>query len=75
MLLREITGLTDAQMATVATIPPHFRLAYVKGCKGSRAMAIKAFCLECLGYERSAIRDCPSGGCALWAFRPYQRKR
>ena len=34
---------------------------------------IKAFCLECNGYEEAAIRGCSASGCALYRFRPYQR--
>ena len=39
----------------------------------SRKAAIFAFCQECTGYERAAIRDCKDSGCPLWPYRPYQR--
>ena len=36
--------------------------------------AIKAFCLECNGWEEAAIRVCPSTACPIFKFRPYQVK-
>ncbi len=40
----------------------------------SRAAALKLFCLECVGCERAAVRDCTDQACALWPWRPYQRR-
>ena len=34
--------------------------------------AIKAQCLVCVGYDRTAIRDCTGYSCPLWAYRPFQ---
>lgn len=31
--------------------------------------AIRAHCLECCGGSPSAVADCPSAECALFAFR------
>jgi hypothetical protein len=45
-----------------------------KAIAGSRAAAIKLFCLECVGCERAAVRDCTDQACALWPWRPYQRR-
>lgn len=45
-----------------------------KAVAGSRAAAIKLFCLECVGCERAAVRDCTDTACALYTLRPYQRK-
>lgn len=42
--------------------------------KTSRAAALKLFCLECVGCERAAVRDCTDQACALWPWRPYQRR-
>lgn len=36
----------------------------------SRKTAIKAFCLECVGFERAAITECTAYACPLWGFRP-----
>lgn len=51
----------------------------VKGClnrafskDGSRANAIKAFCLVCVGYERKEVQNCSARHCPLWEYRPFQ---
>ncbi len=33
---------------------------------------IKAFCLECNGWEEAAIRECCAPACPLYRLRPYQ---
>jgi len=38
--------------------------------KCSPRAAIKAFCLECVGYERAAVNECAAFACPLWAYRP-----
>ena len=50
-----------------------------KGClkrafskDGSRANAIKAFCLVCVGYERLQVKNCSARHCPLWEYRPFQ---
>lgn len=35
---------------------------------------IKAFCLECNGWEETAIRECLATACPIFKFRPYQFK-
>lgn len=48
----------------------------------SRAKAVKAMCAQCMGCTRDEIapgfrdqvRDCTSQKCALYRFRPYQKK-
>lgn len=37
--------------------------------------SINAFCLECLGGDRAAIRTCTAPACPLYEVRPFQRKR
>jgi hypothetical protein len=32
--------------------------------------AIKAFCLECIGYERKEITNCTAPLCPLYEYRP-----
>lgn len=42
--------------------------------KASPRQAVKAFCQECCGYDRAAIRDCTAFACQLWNLRPYQQR-
>jgi hypothetical protein len=38
----------------------------------SKAAGIRAFCLYCVGYVRTDVRNCTSFGCPLWPYRPHQ---
>jgi len=40
----------------------------------SRKSGIKAFCIECNGFESGAIADCTANACPLWEYRPYRGK-
>lgn len=31
--------------------------------------AVKAFCTECMGFERARVKDCTSKTCPLWPWR------
>ncbi len=47
-------------------------LAAVSG-KASPRSAIKAFCIECMGYARTEVADCNTIECPLNMYRPYQK--
>lgn len=49
----------------------HFVAAWAGKCSPRRA--IKAQCLECVGFDRDAITDCTAFACPLWNFRPFQK--
>ena len=42
--------------------------------KTSPRASIKAFCLECVGFDRAAVTTCTAYACPLWNLRPYQPK-
>lgn len=42
--------------------------------KTAPRQAIKAMCLECVGFERKAVTECTAYACPLWESRPYQEK-
>lgn len=48
-----------------------FKAAWVRKC--SPRQAIKAHCLECVGFDRHEITDCTCWACPLWNFRPFQK--
>lgn len=35
----------------------------------TKGRAIKLYCLDCMGYQPSAVKDCPDTKCALWRYR------
>jgi len=46
-----------------------FERAYA--AKAAPRSAIKAFCLECLGFDEAEIRNCTAPACPLYEYRPY----
>ena len=67
----------DRRFAQVAEHYPSrmglFRKVYQ--WQASPRQCIKAFCLECNGWEESAIRVCTATACPIWRLRPYQSQK
>ena len=59
-------------------IPSKYQQVYLRAATGksSPREAIKAKCLDCVGYEEPSnrIRACSAKTCPVWQFRPYQKK-
>jgi hypothetical protein len=55
-------------------MPKSCRAGYLRAAEGTASPreAIKAFCLECVGYKRVEVRRCTATACPLWAYRPWQ---
>lgn len=39
----------------------------------SKAEAIKAMCLECVGFKYKRVTACTAPRCPLYSVRPYQK--
>ncbi len=67
--------LVSPQDTTIATeyelrIPPAHRGRYRRASTGrSRKAAIRAFCLECVGWSSKEVKLCTSPGCPLFKYR------
>lgn len=78
---RSIASLSEKIAAKragrIATAPESFRKLLTQSWAGkcSPRAAIKAFCGECQGFDRSAITNCTAYACPLWMFRPYQTQK
>lgn len=54
--------------------PEHLAPLFARAASGkSRAAAIKAFCIECVGFKRADVTNCTAQQCPLYPYRPYQR--
>ena len=54
-------------------IPKVHKINYDKAMKGrSMKAAIKAFCLECVCWQKEEVRLCTDIGCSLYPYRPYK---
>lgn len=70
-----VTEQINAKRAKrIQTAPVSARKALARSYsqKCSPRSAIKAFCLECVGFDRKAITECTAPACPLWNFRPFQ---
>ena len=78
---QEITMLRMSKQAEKiakrrADMPEVYRANYDKAMTGkSLKAASKAFCLECVQWQREEVRLCPSYACPLWLYRPYKDKQ
>jgi len=69
---REITGsAADFERENgLSDVPAAYRHLYRSAWTGrSRKAAIRAFCLACVGWQPSEVRNCTSPACPLYEFR------
>ena len=68
-----VKPLNPRALAVISESPARYRTIMERAFTTNRkSLAIKAFCLRCVGYEREEVRRCTSFGCPLWTHRPYQ---
>lgn len=70
--------VTEKQKKHVDTVP-QLRRGIIERAYGgkSKATAIKAKCIDCMGYEdvKTRVSECASEICPLWPYRPYQKSK
>ena len=70
-----------AEIAQIAKrledVPETMRRTYLRAVSGkSKPAAIRAFCAECVAWEREEVRRCTAPACPLYPYRPFMgRKR
>ncbi len=58
----------------LAAMPAVYQAGYLRALGGrSPKAAIKAFCLECVGWQRAEVATCTALACPLWSYRPFRR--
>ncbi len=63
-------GKEAARQKKLLEIPVRQRQIFRQAWKGrSRKAAIRAFCLECIGYEAAEVNRCTAPTCPLYEFR------
>jgi len=59
-----------AREKRLAGVSAKYRALYQKAWEGnSRKAAIRAFCLECVGWSENEVRLCKAPACPLFEFR------
>lgn len=68
--------LNEPQKMLLKQYPDLYKSLYVRVAQKQAPprLAIKAKCLECVGWMRKEITECSAIDCPLWAYRPYQTK-
>lgn len=66
----------QAEIAKIAKrledTPETMRRTYLRAVSGkSKPAAIKAFCAECVGWDREEVRLCTAPACPLFPYRPF----
>ena len=57
-------------------MPESCRRTYLRAMKGRSATAgIKAFCMECVCWDRGEVARCTSPACPLYPYRPFKGKQ
>lgn len=61
-----------AILRRLTEMPVTCRQNYLKAMSGKSVTAgVKAYCMECLGHDRSSVRRCTDLGCPLFPYRPF----
>ena len=71
-----MTDRASALAAETPFVPAASRPGYIRATTGkaSPRQAIKAQCLQCMGYDRAGIAACTGFTCPLWDYRPFQTR-
>lgn len=66
----------EAVASRAMQAPPKDRPGYILAAAGkaSPRAAIKAFCMECVGWRRAQVTRCTASVCPLYAYRPFRKE-
>ena len=65
--------MDDRIQKRLSDMPNAYRNNYRKAMNGrNRTAAVRAFCLECVSWQRNEVKDCCSVECPLYLYRPYK---
>ena len=60
----------------VESMPETCRRTYLRAMQGgSLAAAVKAFCMECVSWDRQEVALCTAPACPLYPYRPFGREK
>jgi len=60
----------------LADMPETCRRTYLRAMHGrSLSAAGKAFCMECVSWDRQEVARCTAPACPLYPYRPFGRER
>jgi hypothetical protein len=70
-----IRSLTTAQENLLKSVPASQKSLFIGVFSGKRGRtdAMRAKCLDCVGFARNEVRECRVTACPLWRIRPFQK--
>ena len=69
-------GTREAAIADrVSQMPKSAVRTYLTATRGkaSPRVAVKAFCIECVTWNRAEVARCTDTACPLWMYRPFRQ--
>lgn len=71
------TARQSAIAQRAGQMPTSCRTTYLRATRGNASprVAIKAFCTECVGWNRREVQRCTATACPLWMYRPFMEGR
>ena len=71
----DLTPRMAVKVAMLRAGHPTLVSVFSRAFSGKSAKAgIKAFCIECFGYQPREVNGCTSTDCPLYYYRPYRNK-
>ncbi len=68
-------SVIDKVLKRLNDVPDRYKKNYEKAMTGkNRAAAVKAFCLECVTWQREEVKLCTAPACPLFPYRPYKKE-
>lgn len=66
----DLSHVEALRVKRLAQIPARQRPIFVRAWTGnSRKAAMRAFCLECMGFESAGVNGCTAPACPLYPYR------
>jgi len=60
----------------LSDMPETCRRTYLRAMQGrSLSAAVKAFCMECVSWDRQEVARCTAPACPLYPYRPFGREK
>jgi len=67
-------GQEAAIARRLESMPETCRRTYLRAMQGkSLSAAVKAFCMECVSWDRGEVARCTAPACPLYPYRPFGR--
>lgn len=72
----ELTDQQNVRLSQIKRHDPMYLGIFDRAFRGkSKAVGIRAKCLDCCCWQRREVQLCTASACPLWPYRPYQNRK